>query len=216
MRFKSLMFDLDGTLLDSLTDLGQSMNTVLNQMGFRGHPLDAYRHFIGDGLKALVRRALPPECDSDALVADAFEAMQNEYAARWFENTRPYAGIDALLEHCERKKLKLAVLSNKPHRFACTMVSALLPRPNFELVWGARSLYAPKPDPAGALAAAAELGEHPADIIYLGDSPMDMQAAGSAGMYAVGVLWGFRSAEELIAAGARVLVRRPADLLPWL
>ena len=216
MRFRALMFDLDGTLLDSLADLGQSMNTVLAAMGYPGHPLDAYRYFVGDGLKAMVRRALPRECDATSVMDSALAALQSEYAIRWSENTRPYEGIDTLLDHCGQKKLKLAVLSNKPHPFTRKMVSALLPRWHFEIVWGARPLYPPKPDPTGALAVAAALREHPADILFLGDSRMDMQAAGSAGLYAAGVLWGFRPAEELLAAGARILVRQPIDLLPWI
>ena len=213
MRFHAVLFDLDGTLLDTLEDLADSGNAALRAQGFPEHPLAAYRYFIGDGVEELVRRALPPQRLEAATVAHSTELMRREYSARWADKTRPFPGVPELLDALAARGLPMAVLSNKPDEFTRLCVQRLLPRWRFEVVLGADAGLPKKPDPAGARQIAARLNLSSDRIVYLGDTNTDMQTAVAAGMYAVGVLWGFRTASELTASGAQVLLEKPTELL---
>ena len=213
MRFRAALFDLDGTLLDTLADLGESMNEALGEIGAPGHPLDAYKGFVGDGVTNLVRRALPVDFRDDATVERCVAAMRRIYGGRWDRKTEPYPGIESLLSALEARGLALAVLSNKPHDLTQTIVRTLLPTASFVEVAGARPGVPHKPDPAAALTFAARLSLSPAEVVYVGDTDTDMQTATRAEMFAVGALWGFRTADELLANGARELIRAPDDLL---
>jgi phosphoglycolate phosphatase len=216
MRFQAVLFDLDGTLLDTLEDIADSTNAALRAQGFPEHPLSAYRYFIGDGVESLVRRALPPERLEAAILARSAELMRREYSARWADTTRPYPAVPELLDALAAMGLPMAVLSNKPDEFTRLCVLRLLPRWRFEVVLGADAGRPKKPDPAAARQIAARLNLPPARIVYLGDTNTDMQTAVAAGMYAVGALWGFRTASELTASGAQVLLEKPTDLLGML
>jgi phosphoglycolate phosphatase len=213
MGFRAVLFDLDGTLLDTLEDLADSMNHVLRQRALAEHPVDAYKHYIGDGIETLVRRVLPEGCTTPALLKECAEAMRTEYGRRWAEKTRPYPGVPELLDALSARGIPAAVLSNKPDDFTRLCVAKLLPRWQFAVVQGARPGLARKPDPAAALDIARHFRLEPAEIVYLGDTNTDMQTAVAAGMYPVGALWGFRSAEELVTSGAAVLIERPIDLV---
>jgi phosphoglycolate phosphatase len=213
MRFHAVLFDLDGTLLDTLEDLADSTNAALRAQGFAEHPLAAYRYFIGNGVENLVRRALPPERLEAATLARSAELMRREYSARWADKTRPYPGVAELLDALTARGLPMTVLSNKPDDFTRLCVSRLLPDWRFEVVLGAGPGVPKKPDPAAALRIAARLNLPPARIVYLGDTNTDMQTAVAAGMYPVGALWGFRTAAELTASGAEVLLEKPMELL---
>lgn len=210
MSPRAIVFDLDGTLLDTLEDLADSMNAVLARAGHPTHPVAAYRHFVGDGVRTLVRRSLPAAAGD---VDGGVDAMLEEYGRRWREKTRPYPGVDVLLDGLTDRGLPFAILSNKPHDFTRLTAEALLDRWRFAEIWGVRNGIPPKPDPTGALAMAAALSVTPGEILYLGDTNTDMQTAVSAGMDPAGVLWGFRDAAELRASGARVLVERPEHVL---
>jgi len=214
MPFKAVLFDLDGTLLDSLRDLADSTNEALAAVGFPVHPVDAYRYFVGDGIEMLIRRALPPDDADAATVAGCIADMRARYAERWADHTRPYAGVADMLDHLTGMNVPMAILSNKPDDFTHKHVDHLLGRWRFRTVLGQRSGVPPKPDPAGAFEVAREMGLAPPDFLYLGDTATDMKTALSAGMYPVGALWGFREAAELTAAGARHLIAHPLDLLP--
>lgn len=216
MEFKGVLFDLDGTLLDTLGDLANSMNGVLERRGFPQHERDLYKHFVGDGMEVLVRRALPESHQGEQHVQACLAAMREEYSVRWRETTRPYAGIAELLDALGGRRLSMAILSNKPDDFTREMVGALLAPWRFDAVVGARPGVPKKPDPTMALAIARDLAIPPARILYLGDSGTDMRTAVSAGMFPVGALWGFRGAAELEANGARVLISRPIELLEFL
>jgi phosphoglycolate phosphatase len=216
MKFNAVLFDLDGTLLDTLEDLADSMNNVLNRFGFPGHAVEAYKYFVGDGMENLARRALPENHRDEATVARCVAAMREEYGTRWAEKTHPYQGIPELLDALTARGIKMAVLSNKPDDFTKVIVTRLLPHWRFELVVGARPSMPKKPDPAAAVELAERLGIPPRGFLYLGDTNTDMQTAGAAGMYPVGVLWGFRTADELTASGAKVLIEHPTDLLELL
>jgi len=215
-RLHAVVFDLDGTLLDSLEDLADAMNCVLAEAGYPLHPLEAYRYFVGDGIEALVRRAVPEaERDHDAL-PPLIDAMRDEYARRSANKTRPYPGIPELLDALQTRSVPFAILSNKPHAATLDLVDRLLGRWRFAAVLGARDTVPKKPHPAGALEIAENLRLAPAAFAYVGDTPVDMGTARAAGMFAAGVLWGFRSEAELREAGAQALLTEPADLLTLL
>ena len=216
MRYKAILFDLDGTLLDTLEDLATAANRALGTLGLPAHPTDAYRVFVGDGLRTLAERILPGDERSAAQVDALVAAFEREYSRTWNERTEPYAGVPEMLDRLTAGGYRLSVLSNKPDAFTRLCVEQLLPHWTFAPLYGQRPGVPKKPDPAAALAIAAELGLDPAEVLYLGDTATDMHTARAAGMAAVGVLWGFRSADELHAAGARHLITHPGELAPLL
>ncbi|MCC7492276.1 MAG: HAD family hydrolase [Fimbriimonadaceae bacterium] len=216
MTVAAVLFDLDGTLLDTLQDLADSMNVALAGLGFAGHPVDAYRLFVGDGIHALARRVLPADAVSSARTAALIAAMEAEYGRRYAARSRPYPGIAALLEELLARGLPLAVFSNKPDPFTQRLVAELLAPWPFAVVRGARPDTPVKPDPAGALAVAAALGVAPGEVLYLGDSAPDMHCARRAGMRAIGAAWGFRPVAELHTAGAERVIHAPQELLDLL
>ncbi len=216
MRYDAVLFDLDGTLLDSLDDLAGAMNAVLAEREQPAHDRAAYKLFIGDGLPNLVRRALGADAAEEATVAACIDSFREAYGRRCMCRTKPYPGIPALLDHLTRRGVLLGVLSNKPHDMTTRMVAALLGRWRFETVVGARPQWPRKPDPTSALEVSRRLGVMPRRILYLGDSATDMKTAVAAGMFAVGAAWGFRSREELLAAGADALAETPASVLSLL
>ena len=216
MKFKAVLFDLDGTLLDTLADLADSVNLVLKGHGYPQHDASAYKYFIGDGIEKLVERALPENHREKKTIASAVEAVKAVYSANWNKKTRPYGGITELLDRCRSLGLRLTILSNKPDEATQKVVAHFFDGIHFDVARGARADVPKKPDPSAALEISRQLNIPPADFLYVGDTGVDMQTAVSAGMYAAGALWGFREAEELISAGARILVKHPADLLAWL
>jgi len=209
---RAVLFDLDGTLLNTLEDLADSANGALGELGFPGHPVDSYRYFVGDGMENLVRRVLPKDHRDAATFARLLELTRREYSNRWSTKTQPYPGIPDFLDWLAGHCVPMAVLSNKPHEFTRLCVTSLLPRWSFQVIQGATPTLPKKPDPAAALAIASTMGVSPAVMLYLGDTNTDMRTAISAGMFPVGALWGFRTAEELTASGARVLVETPLEV----
>jgi len=217
MGYKAVLFDLDGTLLDTLRDLADTVNEVLRELDLDPHPIEAYKIFVGDGMKNLVLRALPESLrEEEALVERALSRTRAVYSERWRLHTRPYPGIPPLLDELSARKLDLAVLSNKPDPSTKDVVREMLPRWNFRAVLGERPSVPRKPHPAGALEIAASLSLPVSDFLYVGDTGTDMKTANGAGMFAVGALWGFRTARELLDNGARTLIEKPLDLLSLL
>ena len=216
LKYPGIIFDLDGTLLDTLEDLADSMNQVLTDLGFLTHTLGTYKTFVGEGMEALIRRALPVDQLRPELLDQCLGAFREEYSHRWETKTRPYAGIPELLDHLTGLGLRMAILSNKMDYFTRIMVARLLPRWRFDPVFGARPAVPKKPDPTGALEIAEALQLAPDCFIYLGDTGIDMKTARAAGMVQVGVLWGFRPAEELRDQGAKWLIEKPGDLVSLL
>ncbi len=188
MPYDAVIFDLDGTLLDTLADLANSMNRVLRAHGFPPHPENSYRYFVGQGMASLARAALPAPADA---------AMQEILAALRAQN------------------LPLAVFSNKPDNFTQVVVRRFFPEHMFAHIQGAKEGVAIKPDPAGALAIAAALHLPPERIVYVGDTDTDMRTGVAAGMFTVGVEWGFRP-EQLHANGAHAVIAHPMELLALL
>jgi phosphoglycolate phosphatase len=213
MSYNAVLFDLDGTLLDTLEDLGNSMNRVLITQGFPTHPLDAYRYFVGDGITMLVTRTLPEEQRHEAVIQRCMALFREDYGQNWKVKTRPYDGVPEMLDALEARGLKLTILSNKPHEFTKQCVAELLPSWHFDIVLGQRDAVPRKPDPAGAIEIAEVLNIVPSEFLYLGDTANDMQTAVAARMFPVGVLWGFRTRQELLENGAQVLLDQPLDIL---
>ena len=217
MNYEAVLFDLDGTLLDTLDDLGDSMNAVLAARGYATHPIASYTSFVGDGVQNLVRRSLPADAGAnDAIVNELVPLMRGEYSRRWAAKTRAYDGIPGLLDGLASRGLRMAVLSNKPHPATVEVVAHFFARWTFDATLGARPGVPIKPDAGAALEVSRLLGIPPSKFLYLGDTNTDMQTAAAAGMFAVGVLWGFRSKEELQASGAQVVVAHPRDVLSLL
>jgi phosphoglycolate phosphatase len=213
---RAVLFDLDGTLLDSLEDIGRSANETLEELGFPSHPIESYRQFIGDGLPMLFRRALPAGVDAAAVIDHCVGGFRESYGRSWNVASRPYPGIPELLDGLVTRSLGMAVLSNKPHTFTVQCVNELLPRWPFRVVLGDREGFPRKPDPGEALRIATQLDVAPEQMVYLGDSSIDMTTAHRAGMIPIGVAWGFRSVDELQASGAVRIITHPLELLRFL
>lgn len=213
-KFRTVIFDMDGTLLNTLEDLGDCMNRVLEREGFAPHPIDAYRHFVGDGMDNLVRRVLPPGGSREASLLERIrQQMEREYALHWADKTVLYPGIAELLSRLSARGIRMAILSNKPHPFTREIADHYLSEWTFDFVLGSRPGIPRKPDPAAALEICRAWKRAPGEVLYGGDTNTDMQMARRAGMFPVGVLWGFRDKAELLENGARELVGQPLDLL---
>jgi len=213
LNYRAIIFDLDGTLLDTLADIGEAVNSALAEVNLPGYPIDVFRQFIGDGLKMTVTRALPETRRSDPFIQDRFERTRAIYSERWNNKTRLYDGISELLGSLRNLDVKMAVLSNKPHDFTLKCVAHYLNPWEFEAVIGMGNAFPPKPDPAGALEIARRMGLPPGEVLFLGDSSTDMKTASAAGMFPVGAAWGFRGSAELVESGCRELVHHPLDLM---
>jgi phosphoglycolate phosphatase len=214
MAFPAVLFDLDGTLLDTLADIAAAANSMLAANGFPEHPLDAYRYLVGSGVTMLLRRALPPtECRDEVLARCAVQ-FREAYQRGWNVRTRAYDGISELLDALVERRVAMAVLSNKPDHFTKLAIKEYFPEVRFHGVIGDREGVPRKPNPASALELAGLLGVPAAQVLYLGDSAVDMQTAQAAGMVPVGALWGFRPRSEMEENGARRLIAHPLDLLP--
>ena len=216
MSIKAVLFDLDGTLLDTLKDIGNAVNRVMAGKGFPTHELDVYRYFVGDGSAMLINRALPEEKRNDDVIRACLTEFLEDYGRNRNVKTRPYEGIPEMLDALNDRGLKMAILSNKPHELTKQCATELLSHWNFEVVIGQRNGTPPKPDPAGALEVAERLNLPPADFLYVGDSGVDMKTAVASGMFPVGVLWGFRSMGELKDNGSLALVDHPSEILSLL
>jgi phosphoglycolate phosphatase len=215
-RIRAVIFDLDGTLLDTIEDIAGATNRVLEARGLAPFSIEETKILVGDGIDEMVRRAFALRgvgALSDDDVAVIIQDYRREYQACWHSHSRPYPGVPELLGELARRGAKTAVLSNKSHVFTAAMTAELLAGSRFDIVRGAAPGVPLKPDPAPALAIAGELGVEPSACIFLGDTSVDMKTAAAAGMFAVGALWGFRTADELLTSGAAALVSSPLELL---
>ena len=210
---KAVLFDLDGTLTNTLDDIADSMNYALKQYGLPSYPVDAYRYMVGNGARKLAERAVGERTDLLDAVYGAYMERYKDHAA---DKTCAYEGTTELLKALKERGILICVLSNKPHRDTVTVVSHYFPDITFDAVQGQIDGVPVKPDPAGALALAQKLNTNPSDFAYLGDTGVDMTCAVRAGMHPFGALWGFRDADELIKAGAETLLESPPELLNYL
>ncbi|MCK9295386.1 MAG: HAD family hydrolase [Desulfobulbaceae bacterium] len=213
MTVKAIIFDLDGTLLNTLEDLADSMNRVLVRMGFPTHPAAAYKYFVGDGIEILASRVLPDAQQNKQTIQRCVEEMKREYGAHWRDKTCPYNGVNDMLHALTERNLRLNILSNKPDALTQLTVSAFFPSYSFDIVTGAKKEIPKKPDPTSALHIVKALNLSRDQFLYLGDTNTDMETARNAGIFSLGALWGFRTASELRTSGAQALLEQPLDIL---
>lgn len=214
--YKAIIFDLDGTLLDTLTDIALAANRSLEEMGYPTHNIERYKTFVGDGVEKLIERCLPATERQDSIIKQCCTYMKRNYARMWPDHSHPYPGILEMLSDLHQRDLSMAILSNKVHDSTNQMVKQLLPAHLFQIVRGAQPHVPIKPDPTAAIEILHQLKVAPSDCLYLGDTNTDMQTGINAGMVPIGVLWGFREQEELIQSGAHIIIKHPSELHVYL
>lgn len=209
---KAVIFDLDGTLIDSLEDIAINANQVLTQLGCPTHPISQYRYFVGDGAKVLIENAMPRYI-AQTYKDEALRLFKELYEQNLHHNTKLYEGIQELLEQLVSLKIPLAILSNKPDKFTKLYVEKLLGGIPFVEVSGQKEEIAKKPDPIGANLIASKLQREPHNIYFVGDTATDVKTAKNANMISVGVSWGFRGVDELKENGVDFIINKPMHLL---
>lgn len=214
MKYTTVIFDLDGTLANTLNDIARLMNRMLREHGWPEHSVDAYRRFVGDGVVKLAERAMPDgeKAHAEELVAEYMPVLEREGT----QQTKLYDGIGDMLDALTERRIKRGVLSNKPDAATKQAVKDLLGRWTFDAVRGHVDGEKPKPDPAAARAMIQQLGVRAEQVLYVGDSDVDMKLANNAGFTAVGAGWGFRGEPELRASGAAHVIHEPTELLKLL
>lgn len=203
--FKIAIFDLDGTILNTLDDLAKAANDALKAEGFPTHNKEQYKYFLGSGRYKLIERMLPEDKRQIEIRNKVLEQFNSFYEKYKNDNTKPYDGIEEVLKELKNSGVKLAVVSNKQHEFAQVIVEKYFSG-IFDIVYGHRENYLPKPDPTTVLEVLHYFNIDKSDAVYIGDSDVDMATGKNAGLYSVGVAWGFRGAEELISSGADKVV----------
>lgn len=210
---KLIIFDLDGTLLDTLQDLGDSCNAILEQHGYPTHPLVVYKKFVGNGVQKLIERALPEEARTAETITVLLGAFKTYYEQKPVSHTRSYPGIVSLLQELKSLGYLISVASNKYHEAVIPLMQQYFPDIPFDLVLGHRAGHPAKPDPAIVLDSLETLGVDKQNCLYVGDSSVDMDTANNAGVTAIGVTWGFRDENELRQHGAKYIIHTPSELL---
>ena len=214
---KAVIFDLDGTLADTIASITYCGNLALSRFGLPSFGEEDYKHFVGDGAAMLIRRALLAAGDERLEHFDeVYETYLEIFAKDCMYQVKPYEGICALLEELKRLSVRIAVLSNKPDRDSLRVVEALFGKGYFDFVQGQREDIPRKPDPAGVYRIMEAFVLPAGDFLYVGDSGVDMKTGRAAGIFTVGVLWGFRDREELVENGADAVISKPLELLSHL
>lgn len=209
--YKAVIFDLDGTLLNTIDDLADTANHVLAVLGYAPHTVEEYKAMVGDGVPRLVERFLPASARGGSIQQMALQMFMNHYAAHSADKTGAYPGIEELVAQLRSAGVLLGVVSNKENAITQQVVARYFPE-MFQAVTGHVLGTPTKPDPHSALAVCAALGVQPNETLYVGDSAVDMSTAKNAGMTPCGVLWGYRTQQELEQAGAQYLAGTPAGL----
>lgn len=212
---KAIIFDLDGTLLDTLEDIALSANYALSTLGFETQEIVKYRYFVGEGVIKLFENIFASNPQTPMLIAEAVKLFEEHYRTQFYQNTKPYEGIAKMLTFLQKKGFKMAILSNKPDSFTKMCALRYFRKWHFEVVYGAREGVPRKPDPTGALDIAEVLGMDPKACYFLGDTCIDMQTANRANMMALGAVWGFREEKELKENGALHTMQHPFDVIKF-
>jgi phosphoglycolate phosphatase len=216
-RIKGIIFDLDGTLINSIGGIGFSMNSVLEKNGMPTHSIDSYKTYVGNGIGRLVKRSLQESIAADTdIFSKVLDEMKTQYAQSWDYGMSLYDGVADLLSILSEHSIFLTINTNKPSKFLKPIVDKYLKKWIFSCIVGGTSLYSLKPDPEGALHILHTLGISPEECIYVGDSEVDITTAKNAGICSVSVAWGFRSESDLLMAGVQNIIRNPLELLHFL
>jgi phosphoglycolate phosphatase len=214
--FDGVIFDLDGTLLDSIEDIANAANEVLGEFGKMPLPVERYQTLVGDGVAVLMERLMPETSRDIALRKSCMDSFDRHYENHWNKRSKPYEGIMDLLNFLADAAFPMGILSNKPEPFTKRCASYFFPHVPFSIVLGHSERFPKKPDPTSSLWIAKTMGISADCMAYVGDTNTDMKTAVAAGFFAMGVSWGFRTRDELIGSGARVVFDHPADLLAGL
>lgn len=212
--YKACIFDLDGTIADTVESIAYVGNQVLQEFGLSALPVENYNFYAGDGADVLVKRmleAVPGGCDVD--YEKVRTVYRKRFAANPFYHVKPFDGIMELLDKLKKENIKIAVLSNKPHEAAIEVVSKIFGEEVFHKVQGQTEKIPRKPSPVGALEIAKMFGVKPEECLYCGDTNTDMDTGKAAGMYTIGVTWGFRPKQELLEHHADAIVDKPQEIL---
>lgn len=212
MKYKAVIFDLDGTLIDTLEDLANAMNRVLESYHAPPHSLKSYRYFIGKGLRHFINKALPKELLTEAIIKDCILKFNEEYESNWNVKTHLYEGISEMLNQLKDKDIRMAILSNKPHIFIHKCVNSMLTHWKFEQVFGQQAGLPIKPDATVALKISKQMNIPCQKFIFVGDTAVDIQTAKNALMGSVGVTWGFRTADDLRLEKPDYLFDHPSQI----
>ena len=211
---KLVIFDLDGTLLNTLDDLADSCNYILQKYDYPTHPVEAYKYFVGDGIRKLIERAIPDEVlHKQELVYSIESDFLAHYRLHKVDKTAPYEGIIPVLNQLQSKNIQIAVASNKIHSEIAPMLTYYFPSIKFAAALGQQEGVPTKPNPNVVYEILAQTKIEKEDVLYVGDTAVDMKTGKSAGIYTIGVLWGFRTEKELLDNGADELIQKPEDLL---
>jgi phosphoglycolate phosphatase len=211
MKYKAIIFDLDGTLVDTLADLADAMNAALKQYELPTHRADAVRFMIGNGVHVFAKKALPP--DKQDLKYDILNAMRQHYSENCCKSTVVYEGMDETVRILRDQGVRLAVVTNKDQALAEKVAGHFFPSGTFAQIMGVTSDDVIKPDPTSTLFVVNALGLSPDDFLFIGDSDVDIQTAKNAGIRSVGAAWGFRGRDELKAAQADIIIDSPREIL---
>lgn len=213
---KIAVFDLDGTLVDSLTDLALSVNKGLKKAGLPEHPVDAYKKFVGNGRETLIKRAMGDFADDTGKLKTVRDTFDEEYKIHCNDNTAAYPGCEKTLSDLSAAGIKTAVLSNKPDEFVEKILKKLYPRHSFTEAWGQKPQYKCKPDKEALHAMLSIYSIEPCECVYIGDSDVDVFTAQNSAVKMAGVSWGFRGKDELISAGAPFVADTAGELTEYI
>lgn len=211
---KGCIFDLDGTILDTVYSIGHNVNETLQTLGLPTHPIDAYKQFAGDGQEMLIRRALAASGDDQNRLFDEANAdYTRRFATGCTEDVHPFDGITEMIQKLKERNFRVAVLSNKEDANVVHIIDTVFPKGTFDYVMGKRKDMERKPNPAGVYLIMKELSIEPEDCLYVGDTNTDMLTGKNAGLYTIGVNWGFRDEDELRKGGADRIVSHPSEIV---
>ncbi len=217
MSRKAVIFDLDGTLSDSIHSIKYSGDRTMELFGYGPFSVEQYKYFVGDGAANLVRRALKAGGDTQLVhFEEAYARYREIFRENCMYRVRPYEGIPELLAALKAQGIKIAVFSNKPHAETINVIETLFGKEYFDVIQGQKEEVAIKPSPEGVFQIFAQLKVTAADVLYLGDTATDMKTGKNAGIFTVGALWGFRERRELEEGGADVLIEHPLELLRYI
>jgi phosphoglycolate phosphatase len=212
MKYKAVIFDLDGTLLDTISDISDSFNATLEKYKYPTFSEEEYKYFVGKGIDVLISRIIKRLKLNNSKFEQLKQGYIEEYALRHNTKTKLYFGIMELLQKLKEKQIIVSILSNKPHFQTIDVIAYYFKDYKFDLVYGKKPEFEIKPNPASAIDLISNLNVNAKEVLYIGDTNTDIQTAQNAGFDSVGVLWGFRKKQELIDAGADYIVKEPIDI----
>jgi len=215
MTYRGIVFDLDGTLINSIQDICNSMNKVLQSHDFPVFDIEAYKMVIGNGIEQLVHDTIPPERRTKKIIEELTGEMKVIYDLHYMENTTVYFGIPELLDNLCSLKIKTAILSNKPHDYTLKICNELFGNWTFDYILGLSDQFPRKPNPLSSLYILNYLNLNPNEVLFVGDSGIDIQTALNSGMLPLGVTWGYKAKMEMTKAGAKDIIEKPSDILKY-